>query len=143
MVSPLSTSRPVLAFWSRNASITFRIAASGGARFRSRGCTERCTPRAAWNSSMRLHRTTSTGSEEGAARAAGGSSRRRAKKCRPRAGGGPFSNGVPAFAGTTTCRASLGSLVFFDRTDIQGRDDLGDFLGDEARGDGGSIVVQH
>src|SRR6188508_1500320 len=119
MVSPRSTRSPVFGCASRKPSSSFSRPASGAARLSSLGATARCTPRAAWNSSMRLHRSTSLGSALGAAQTASGKSK--AAK----------TNGAPAFAGAT----DLGCFVFFDGADIERRDDLGDFLGDEARGD--------
>src|SRR5687768_3756997 len=113
MVSPLRTRSPVLALASRKPSRSFSSAGSGAARLNSRGATARCTPRAAWNSSMRLHRSTSFGSAWGAARTAAGKARTR-----------------------------LSSLVFFDGTNIESRHDLGDLLGDEPRGDRRAVVVQ-
>src|SRR6185436_1639737 len=70
MVLPLRIRRPVLACWSRNLSTSASSLASGAARLSSLGTTARCTPRAAWNSSMRLHRSTSLGSAWGAAQTA-------------------------------------------------------------------------
>src|SRR5688572_89028 len=113
MVSPLRTKRPVFGWASRNLSRSCSRPASGAARLSARGATARCTPRAAWNSSMRLHRSTSFGSAWGAARTAAGRKRTR-----------------------------LSSLVFFDGANIESRHDLGDFAGDEARGDRRAVVVQ-
>src|SRR5215213_4503093 len=42
----------------------------------------------------------------------------------------------------SAARKTLGSFVFFDRADIERRDDLGDFLLDEARGDRRAVEVQ-
>src|SRR5688500_10332577 len=114
MVSPLSTSRPVFGLASRKASSSLSSPASAAARLSSRGATARCTPRAPLNSSMRLHRSTNFGSAWGAARALAAENN----------------------------KAALSSFIFFDGTDIERRDDLGDFLGDEARGDRRAVVVQ-
>src|SRR6185295_6288663 len=114
MVLPLRISSPVLACWSRNLSTSASSLASGAARLSSLGTTARCTPRAAWNSSMRLHRSTNLGSACGAAK---------------------------AFAAEKNS-AALSSFVFFDGADIERGNDLGDFLGDEARGDRRAVVVQ-
>src|SRR5687768_17287628 len=129
MVSPLRTSRPVFGLASRKASSSLSSPASAAARLSSRGAMARCTPRAPLNSSMRLHRSTNFGSAWGAARSESGN-KSKAK-----------TNGVPAFAGTTD-GAALSGPVFFDGADIERRDDLGDFLGDEARGDRRAVVVQ-
>src|SRR6187399_691121 len=114
MVSPRSTRSPVFGCASRKPSSSFSRPASGAARLSSLGTTARCTPRAAWNSSMRLHRSTNLGSACGAAK---------------------------AFAAEKNS-AALSSFVFFDGADIERGNDLGDFLGDEARGDRRAVVVQ-
>src|SRR5687768_2713928 len=135
-------SSPVLGCASRKPS-TSRSNCLDWARLSSRGAAGFLTPRAALNSSIRLHWSMNIVFAGGAANALAAAADNRTAPSRIRGRSPNSPKWVPAFAGTTDCRSSLGSFVFFDRADIEGRDDLRDFLVDEARGDRRPVVVQH
>src|SRR5258706_6298718 len=128
MVSSLRTSSPVLRWLSRNESSS--RSGAGSARFSARGLAAFCTPRAAWISSMRLHRSTMH---------CGSAIFSRGQCSRTREASSGAAKTVPA----ANRDAALSCLVLLDRADIQRRDDLGDFLLDEARGDRRAVVMQH